>query len=312
MNELRRIDLNLLPTLYALLTEGHVTRAAIRLNKSQPAVSHALAQLRGHFGDPLLVRQRGNMILTNKALQLLEPLEKALSGIHTLLETPEFDPSSYKGLIRLSLSDYASGIILPHLTRILRSTAPGIDLGISQASRDTALSQLRDGEVDLAFGIFPVCPEDINRENLFEDHFVSIIDSSERLPSEPLSLKEWFSRPHVMVALRPDAQDEIEQVLLDQNYHRRLMLVMPHWSAAVATIAGTDLILTIARRSIRDLSLYPSLRIFEPPLQLPSLQYQQVWHERRHRDPMLSWLRNIVKTSCASIASTAFCTSNGV
>ena len=36
MDELRRIDLNLLLTLHALLTERHVTRAAVRLHRSQP------------------------------------------------------------------------------------------------------------------------------------------------------------------------------------------------------------------------------------------------------------------------------------
>ncbi|MFF9002205.1 LysR family transcriptional regulator [Streptomyces achromogenes] len=54
MDALRRIDLDQLLTLYALLVEKHVTRAALRLHKSQPAVSHALAQLRTRFGDPLL------------------------------------------------------------------------------------------------------------------------------------------------------------------------------------------------------------------------------------------------------------------
>ena len=52
MDDLRRIDLNLLLTLQALLAEKHVTRAALRLYKSQPAVSHALAQLRDIFQDP--------------------------------------------------------------------------------------------------------------------------------------------------------------------------------------------------------------------------------------------------------------------
>ena len=56
MNDLRRIDLNLLVVLDALLSEQHVTRAAERLHLSQPAVSHALARLRDLLGDPLLVR----------------------------------------------------------------------------------------------------------------------------------------------------------------------------------------------------------------------------------------------------------------
>ncbi|PHE23432.1 LysR family transcriptional regulator, partial [Bacillus pseudomycoides] len=56
----RRLDLNLLQTLEALLEERNVTRAAERLHLSQPAVSAQLARLRDLFGDPLLLpAQRG-------------------------------------------------------------------------------------------------------------------------------------------------------------------------------------------------------------------------------------------------------------
>ncbi|BCQ47823.1 hypothetical protein ERHA55_53500 (plasmid) [Erwinia rhapontici] len=92
MDELRKIDLNLLLTLHALLTEKHVTRAAIRLHRSQPAVSHALAQLRAHFDDPLLVRREGKMVLTVRAQGLLPSLDGALSELNELIGAPEFDP----------------------------------------------------------------------------------------------------------------------------------------------------------------------------------------------------------------------------
>ena len=53
---LRGFDLNLFPALEALLEERNVTRAAERLSLGQPAMSAALARLRRHFDDPLLVR----------------------------------------------------------------------------------------------------------------------------------------------------------------------------------------------------------------------------------------------------------------
>lgn len=88
MDELRKIDLNLLLALHALLSEKHVTRAALRLHRSQPAVSHALAQLRKHFDDPLLVRQNGRMALTTLAQSLATPLQDALGSLNGLLATP--------------------------------------------------------------------------------------------------------------------------------------------------------------------------------------------------------------------------------
>jgi len=53
---LRQVDLNLLSTLYALLEERHVTRAAKRCFLSQPAMSRSLERLRDTFGDELLIR----------------------------------------------------------------------------------------------------------------------------------------------------------------------------------------------------------------------------------------------------------------
>jgi DNA-binding transcriptional LysR family regulator len=49
---LRHIDLNLLIALEALLEEKHVSRAALRINLSQSAMSRALARLREAFNDP--------------------------------------------------------------------------------------------------------------------------------------------------------------------------------------------------------------------------------------------------------------------
>ncbi|MCA3917204.1 LysR family transcriptional regulator, partial [Burkholderia sp.] len=81
MNNLARIDLNLLVTLHVLLSERHISRAATRLHKSQPAVSHALARLREIFGDPLLVRRAGRLELTARANELVEPLNDVLGRL---------------------------------------------------------------------------------------------------------------------------------------------------------------------------------------------------------------------------------------
>ena len=65
------IDLNLLAVLSALLEERNVTRAGMRLRLSQPTISGALARLRQHFGDELLVRSGREYQLTPMAAQLL-------------------------------------------------------------------------------------------------------------------------------------------------------------------------------------------------------------------------------------------------
>ncbi|WP_405606435.1 LysR family transcriptional regulator [Streptomyces sp. NBC_00076] len=294
MDELHRIDLNLLLTLHALLAEKHVTRAALRLNKSQPAVSHALAQLRTQFDDPLLVRQGGRMVLTARAQGLERPLEDALASLNGLLSASDFDPSLTHRRFRLSLSDYASRLVLPPLVRHVRGEAPGLDLAISQASREAILAQLSDGELDLALGVFPHAPEDLEVQDLFEEGFVSLADKAVLPAKGDLLLEDWLQRPHITLAMRPDANDEIETALAARGLRRRLAVTLPHWSAAVDLLEGTDLVLTVAGRAVGPMRRHRTLRKFTPPLDLPRFAYQQAWHVRRANDPAHRWLREAV------------------
>ena len=90
----KKLDLNLLVTLEALLAEQNVTRAAERLHLSQPAVSTQLSRLRTLFDDPLLIPTQRGMTSTAKAQELLDPLRFALDQVRaTLAEHRHFDPS---------------------------------------------------------------------------------------------------------------------------------------------------------------------------------------------------------------------------
>lgn len=295
MDELRRIDLNLLLTLHALLTEKHVTRAAVRLHKSQPAVSHSLAQLRELFNDPLLVRKGGSMMLSARAQALIPPLGNALLGLNALLEAPEFDPARARGRFRIALSDYAAHIVLPKLMQRIRRDAPGLDVAISQASREAMLAQLTDGELDLALGIFPEASQEICLQGLFKERFICLADEAVLPADGKMDLHDWLARPHVMLALRPDATDEIERTLAASGLKRNIALALPHWSAAVSVISGTDLILTVASRAARGREQYTNLREFLPPLDLPEFSYQQAWHRRKDADPAHRWLREAIE-----------------
>lgn len=294
MDDLRRIDLNLLLTLHALLTEKHVTRAALRLHKSQPAISHALAQLREIFGDPLLTRRGAGMVLTPRAHDLLEPLELALTQLNALLGAGAFDPRQAVRRFRVALSDYAAHLVLPLLVKRLRDQAPNIDVHVCQASREAMLAQLVDGEIDLALGVFPDTASGIVAETLFEEHFVSVADTHSLPRRGKLSLANWLARPHVLVATRPDADNEIDAALAARGRRRRVALVLPHWRASTEVLTGTDMILTVASRTLDHVPRDQGLTRFMPPFELPPFAFQQAWHMRKETDSAHHWFRGVV------------------
>src|SRR3712207_9455254 len=78
---LRRLDLNLLPVLAALMRERSVTRAGRALFLSQPAASAALARLREALKDELLVRNGRALEPTARAVRLMAELEPCLASL---------------------------------------------------------------------------------------------------------------------------------------------------------------------------------------------------------------------------------------
>jgi len=304
MNNLRRIDTNLLVTLHALLLEKHISRAAIRLHKSQPAVSHALAHLRTIFNDPLLIRRGKHLELSLKASSLLSPLTEALEGLDSLLEAPVFVPAESKRAFRLAMSDYGAWLVLPELVRRLRTEAPGISLLVTQASREVMMAQANEGEVDIALGVFPgLDSKTLRCQALFEERFISVADASTLPASGTLSLTEWLDRPHVVVTHPSVSEQEIESALHALGLERKRQITLPHWRVANDLIAGSDLILTVASRNL--ISLNPALCIFEPPLAIKPFSFRQLWHLRRDTDPAHQWLRQQIE-NIASASKTSF------
>ncbi|QXH35035.1 LysR family transcriptional regulator [Pseudomonas muyukensis] len=304
MDDLRRIDLNLLLTLHALLSEQHVSRAALRLHRSQPAVSHALAQLRQLFADPLLVRRGGRLQLSARAEALREPLQQALQQLDGLLGSPGFEPGKARRTFRLAMSDYGARVALPALMRLLRREAPGIDVLVSQGSREAMLGQLIDGEADLALGVFPELPGEMAQQVLFEESFVCLADRASLPPRGGLGLSQWLARPHVLVAVRAGIDNEIDLALDALGERRRIALTLPHWGVAQGLVAGTDLVLTVARRSLAGARLDPALRQFPPPLAIAPFAFAQAWHPRRDGDAGHRWLRAQIAALCVNESTT--------
>ena len=301
MNNLRGIDLNLLVVLDALLAERHVSRAAARLNMSQPAVSHALARLRLLFDDPLLIRRGGQLVASARALEIAPVLEEALRQMRVVFGPGDFDPAKEKRTFRLAMSDYGSAVILPELTRLLRLEAPGIDLAITQSSREAMVRQVLDGECDLALGVFPDLPERLEAGPLISENFACLADRESMPGKERLDMEAYLSRPHVLVAMRDGANTEVDTALRAAGHQRRIAVTLPHWGNAPRLIQGTDLVLTVARNALVPYESDPALIIFEPPFTIPSFPFVQVWHERRGGDPAHLWLRDAVSGVAKSL-----------
>lgn len=291
-----RLDLNLLRVFDALMAERHVSRAAARLGRSQPAVSHALSKLRRHFGDALLVRNDGAMAPTPRALELGAAVRRALSELDaaTAPET-SFDPARAKRSFRLAMSDYNAHSLLPPLMTRLRLEAPGIDLVVHHAGRTEAPDMVAKGDIDLAVGVFPRPPEGVDRELLFRDRMVCIARRG-RVPARGVGLERFRKLPHLLVSFKGE-KTGVEQILGPVGKGLRYALIVEHFSSVGPVVAVTDLVAILSERIARRFAAQYDLVIFPPPMALEEVVVSQIWHRRHEDDRGHRWMRELVRQS---------------
>lgn len=295
-NSLRRLDLNLLVTLDALLIEHNVTRAAARLHLSQPAVSVQLARLRDFFGDPLLLPGPRGMRPTSRADELREPLRQALAALgQVVAPSIAFDPAQASQTWRVAAFDYGEFTILLPALAALRQAAPATRLAIVQSAPSQVARKAEHGDIDLAFMIGAEAPPDLRRRKMFTERYVLAGRAGHpRLKRRP-TLAQFRGLDHAIVS--PDGggfHGVTDTALAERGMTRRVALSVPHFLFLGAVLASTDLVAMVPARLVRGNA---ALRVVEPPLDVPGFEMLMLWHERVHRDPAHRWLREHIACS---------------
>lgn len=299
MHALGAIDLNLVLALHALLEERSVTRAARRVGLSQPAMSHALARLRAHFDDPLLVRSGRSMLATPRAEALREPVRVALDQLERALVPQQFDPARMETTLRIVADDYVGHLLLPGVLERLRSEAPALDVEVSPRGAPGRKALLRRGAADLAIGDFSGAGMDLHRQVLFSERWRCVARSGHPLAKRRPSVARWTEWPHIVIAPTGGRRGEIDRVLEEAGLSRRVGLTVPHFLAAFPILARTDLVLTVGERLATALAPVHGLKTFRPPLEAPPFDVAMLWHPRTHTDASQRWVRQLVAEAAA-------------
>ncbi len=296
MNNFGRLDLNLLITLDVLLAERNVTRAAERLNLSQPSVSVQLAKLRDTLGDPLLLPGPRGMRPTARAEALREPLREALKALQQAV-SPQgpFDPAQASDTWRIAAFDYAEATIVLPLLRDLRTEAPGTRLAIVQAVPSLLARQAEHGEIDLAFHTTEGAPQGLHRRPLFTERYVLAGRAGHPGLKRKPTLAQFCRLEHVIVS--PDGggfYGPTDEVLAARGLSRRVALSVPHFLFVLSVLGSTDLVAMLPSRLVRNAS---GIRVVDAPIEIPGYEMSMLWHERVHRDPAHRWLRDTIVAS---------------
>jgi DNA-binding transcriptional LysR family regulator len=293
---LAAIDLNLLVAFEALLEERNVTRAGQRIGLAQPSMSSALTRLRALFGDELFIRTAAGMQPTARALALAGPIGEALARIReTLAPDTAFEPATARRRLTIAVTDYGDLIVVPALVALLRQEAPGIDLVVRPiADPSASLAALERGDIDaLIAGHLPDSAR-IVRRLLFEEDFVCIRD---KVHATPLTPDDYVGLPHALFSSAggDGSPGMVDTILAREGRRRRVAVTLAHVVAVPFTVAGTDLVATMARRVATLFADIAGVTLMPLPYDAPAFAIDLLHSRRATADPALRWFLAVIE-----------------
>ncbi len=304
-----KIELYLIRVFHTVITERSVSRAALRLQTTQPAVSAALKRLRTLIGDPLLVRSGPGMAPTDVALELLQPATEMLRNAQQMFGSRakglEFDAAHSSLTFRIAASDYLDPLFLPQLVARIKAAAPGVKIELLPLSGEYDYrSSLAGAEVDLVIGNWLSPPAELHLGRLLTDEVVCLVADDHPAVQRPRwwTAERYLESEHVApTPLHPGARGVIDEHLQELGLSRNIAVRSSHFGLAPLMVARSRLVLTTGRQFCTRYTAQFGLRIVRCPVSFPSLNYYQLWHELNHHSAAGRWLREQVREVAQSL-----------
>lgn len=293
--DLRTLDLNLLKTLDALLDERSVTRAAARLSLTQPAVSGMLNRLRDYFDDPLFIRVPHGIVPTTRAEELATPIKRILADINVLLQPVAFDPLTANLTFTIAATDYALRAVVVPFIAALKTQAPGIRVRVVPVTPGSLVSQLEQGNIDVALVTPHTTPDELHSRALYDERYVCMMRADHPEAAKPLTLDRFCALEHVLVSYEGEGFHGVtDEALAKIGRTRHVGLSVSSFLVLPDVLAISDMIAVVPERMAENRG---GMFVCDVPVAVPGFTKSMAWHGRNHRDRAQVWLREILLTA---------------
>jgi LysR family transcriptional regulator for metE and metH len=204
------LDVRHLRLVAAITDCGGLTKAAARLNLTQSALSHQLADIERRLGTPLFHRVKRRLVLTDAGERLLTVATRVLAELDALeAEITAGALAGPAGVRRLTTECYTAYHWLPAVLGRFRDAWPRVEVRIVAEATGRAMAALSEGQIDLA--IVQHAPE--NRRYaatpLFDDEVVVIVHPEHRWASQPYVSVRDFRHEHLIVYSTPHSESHL-------------------------------------------------------------------------------------------------------
>lgn len=303
-SRLRRLNINLLYALDALLHTPSLTAAAHSIAISQPAMSVKLRQLREHFGDELvLFGERRQLTALGEALQ--QRVGRLLREVDdTFNLTLAFDPATARQTVTVTAPEVVELMFFSRIVPRLRAVAPDITLRMTPFVHGSA-RRLFDRGVDVAIVPKSMADPDLCALPLIEHAPAALVCASHPLAGVRIGVEQFLAASHAAV------HEEMERAIFgdfaaDSPFAQRRVAIRTGLHSMLPALAiGSDLIVTTS-------NWFAQHQAAILPVVLPDLDFACAssglvaqWQPYRDKEPVIRWLVAELQRGAAGIGRPA-------
>ncbi len=192
-------ELSQLRCFVAVAEELHFSRAAERLNMTQPPLSRQIRLLEHHVGVQLLERNSRTVRLTAAGKAFFPEAARILRIAEEAIFAARRAAKGEQGNLAIGFTSASGYSLLPEVVRRLRECAPGVSLTLKELVSTVQVEALNAGELDLGLlRPHPLGGELDSRLIARESLMLAIPEGeAEAWPREP-TLDDLHGKPFVM------------------------------------------------------------------------------------------------------------------
>lgn len=288
---LNKLDLNLFVVFDALYREGGVTKVAVLLNITQPAVSNALSRLRKMFNDPLFVRTPNGMQPTPVAEGMIGDVRQALLLLsNSMAGAQQFEPLRSEKVFSIGMTDLSQVLVLPRLLKQLAELAPGVSINSYYVERERATDELKAGTMDLLIDALLVNAKALEHQQLAAFPYVVAMRNDHPLAQGPLSQDDYLAARHVHVSSRRRGRGQVDSALHALGQQRQVAMRVDNYLVAAQVSSETDMLWAAPEPLTR---LFP-LQTQPMPINVAPLPLHLFWSKSSTNDPANRWMRDLL------------------
>lgn len=195
---LESVKLSQLRALVAIAQVGNFSEAALHLNISQSAVSHAISSLEDELGVVLLSRGRHGATLTPIGEQIVSHAQQILKLVNVIGKEARLSKGLQGGQVRVVSFRSAATHLLPKVIAQFRQRFPNINVTLVEERGDDKVEQcLREGRADVGIICLPPAA-DLETWELANDEYVVLLPPQVKVAGRQLTWQELASYPLIL------------------------------------------------------------------------------------------------------------------